>query len=56
MDINNDGTVSAEEHAKAAEKDFNAMDTNHDGQLTADEMRIGYDLKLRTGAPAQGMD
>jgi Ca2+-binding EF-hand superfamily protein len=56
MDINNDGMVSAEEYAKAAEKDFNAMDTNHDGQLSADEMRIGYDSKLRAGAPAQGME
>jgi Ca2+-binding EF-hand superfamily protein len=53
MDNNNDGTVSSEEYAKTAEKDFNAMDTNHDGQLTADEMRIGYDSKVRAAAYTQ---
>ncbi|HEV2608558.1 MAG TPA: EF-hand domain-containing protein [Xanthomonadaceae bacterium] len=55
MDSNNDGIVSAEEHATAAEKDFNAMDANHDGQLSADEMRVGYDAQVRSVAPAPGM-
>jgi len=56
MDSNNDGMVSAEEHAAATEKDFNTMDANHDGQLSADEMRIGYDSKVASVSPAPGMN
>jgi len=56
MDSNSDGMVSAEEHATAAEKDFNTMDANHDGQLNADEMRVGYDAKVASVAPAPGMN
>ena len=49
MDANNDGMLSAEEHATAAEKEFNAMDTNHDDQLSMDEMRIGRDAQIALG-------
>lgn len=56
MDSNNDGMVSAEEHAIAAEKDFNTMDANHDGQLGTDEMRIGFDAKVGSVTPAPGMN
>lgn len=56
MDSDNDGMVSSEEHARAAEKDFNTMDANHDGQLSADEMRIGYDTQVRSVTPAPGMN
>lgn len=56
MDSNNDGMVSAEEHATAAEKDFNTMDANHDGQLSADEMRIGFDSRIGSVAPPPGLN
>ena len=56
MDSNSDGMVSAEEHATAAEKDFNTMDAKHDGQLSADEMRVGYDAKVGSVSPAPGMN
>jgi len=56
MDLNGDGMVSAEEHAAAAEKDFGTMDANHDSQLTADEMRIGFDARVASVTPAPGMN
>lgn len=38
MDANNDGRISAEEHAKGAAAMFGRMDANKDGQLMGDEM------------------
>jgi len=39
MDTNNDGVVSAEEHAAAAASRFSKMDSNGDGKLTHEEMQ-----------------
>lgn len=53
MDGNKDGKVSMEE-AKAAgwnEAQFKAMDTNHDGVLTADEIAAGHKAH-KSGAEA----
>jgi Ca2+-binding EF-hand superfamily protein len=36
-DTDNDGRISAQEHAAAAQAKFQRMDANHDGKLTADE-------------------
>jgi Ca2+-binding EF-hand superfamily protein len=38
MDKNNDGKISAEEHAAGAKKMFDKMDANNDGRVTEDEM------------------
>lgn len=38
MDANNDGTISKEEFVKGHEAMFDAMDTNQDGVLDANEM------------------
>lgn len=37
MDTNNDGTVSAEEHAAHAAERFKKLDANGDGKVTAEE-------------------
>jgi Ca2+-binding EF-hand superfamily protein len=41
MDTNNDGKLSAAEHAAGAKQMFSKMDTDRDGSLTAQEMREG---------------
>jgi Ca2+-binding EF-hand superfamily protein len=41
MDTNNDGKLSAAEHAAGAKQMFSKMDTDGDGSLTAQEMREG---------------
>lgn len=41
MDTNNDGELSAAEHAAGAKKMFSKMDSDHDGSLTAQEVREG---------------
>ena len=38
MDGNNDGVVSSSEHEAYARTAFNAIDTNHDDNITADEL------------------
>jgi Ca2+-binding EF-hand superfamily protein len=38
MDANNDGAVSSSEHEVYARKMFDAIDTNHDDKVTADEL------------------
>jgi len=38
MDGNNDGVVSSSEHEAYARKAFNAIDSNHDDNVTADEL------------------
>lgn len=42
MDTNNDGQLSAAEHATGAKKMFSKMDTDSDGTLTAQELREGH--------------
>jgi Ca2+-binding EF-hand superfamily protein len=41
MDANQDGRISAEEHAAGAKKMFGKMDANADGNVTAAEMDAG---------------
>lgn len=41
MDTNNDGKLSAAEHAAGAKQMFSKMDTDRDGTLTAQELREG---------------
>ena len=51
MDANDDGLVSAEEAASAADEVFTAMDTDDDGALTKDEymaVRMGPQLGYNT--------
>ena len=42
MDTDGDGTVSASEHAAEADKMFARVDANHDGFMTADEMKTAH--------------
>src|SRR6476660_5143993 len=44
MDTDGDGTVSASEHAAAAEKIFAKVDANHDGYMTAAEMKAAHGM------------
>lgn len=46
MDTNQDGQLSAEEHAMGAKKMFSKMDTDSDGTLTAQELREGHRLMM----------
>lgn len=41
-DLNRDGRVSRQEATQAAQRWFDAADTNHDGVLTPDEMRAAH--------------
>ncbi len=54
MDTNNDGKVSAEEHAAASKKMFDIMDANRDGKVTAAEMAAAH-LRI-TGKKAKKSD
>lgn len=51
MDADKDGKISANEHAKATRKMFDAIDANGDGQVTAAEMDAAY--KRGTGKKAK---
>jgi hypothetical protein len=42
MDGNGDGRISAEEHAAGAQAMFAAADADHDGYVTAAEMKAGH--------------
>src|SRR5204862_1847465 len=42
MDANEDGKITAEEHAAAARKMFEMMDRNKDGKVTAAEMDAAH--------------
>jgi Ca2+-binding EF-hand superfamily protein len=42
MDSNNDGRISAQEHAAGVQAMFVRMDANKDGAITADEMAAGH--------------
>lgn len=46
MDTNNDGKLSAAEHAAGAKQMFSKMDTDRDGSLTAQEMREGHKAEM----------
>lgn len=43
MDTNNDGRISASEHAAGAQAMFTRMDANHDGMISAVEMTAGHE-------------
>ncbi|MBB6094433.1 hypothetical protein HNQ60_003314 [Povalibacter uvarum] len=47
IDTNQDGSLSAEEHADGARRMFMAMDADGDGQLTVAEVQAGHDKMLR---------
>jgi len=42
MDTNNDGRISASEHAAGAQAMFTRMDANHDAKLSGEEMAAGH--------------
>jgi len=42
MDMNNDGALTAQEHAAGSKKMFTKMDKDSDGTLTAQEVRDGH--------------
>jgi Ca2+-binding EF-hand superfamily protein len=43
MDTNDDGTLSADEHAVGAKKMFDTMDANKDGTVTPEEMDAAHE-------------
>ena len=45
MDENNDGKVSAAEHANGSRMMFEKMDTDKDGFLTTAELKAGFEHK-----------
>jgi Ca2+-binding EF-hand superfamily protein len=47
IDTNQDGSLSAEEHADGARGMFMAMDADRDGQLTIAEIQAGHAKMLR---------
>jgi Ca2+-binding EF-hand superfamily protein len=47
IDTNQDGSLSAEEHADGSRRMFMAMDADRDGQLTVAEVQAGHDKMLR---------
>jgi Ca2+-binding EF-hand superfamily protein len=53
MDADGDGTISLQEWQEAHERIFKAMDANHDGRLTPDEIRTFMTGQTET-APQQG--
>lgn len=60
MDANNDGRVTAQEHATAAQQMFTEMDTNRDGAVTMAEMKMHKDMEKdgmrHDGAHRDGTD
>ncbi len=44
-DTNGDGVLSRDEALAFAAKRFDALDANHDGQITADEVRASFQQK-----------
>lgn len=49
MDTNADGVVSTAEHSAGAKKMFDAMDANHDDNVTAAEMDARHQAKAKDG-------
>ena len=56
MDSNNDGMVSAQEHAAGVQARFNKMDANHDGNVTAAEMDAGHKMMMKDDKGMRGHD
>jgi pentapeptide MXKDX repeat protein len=54
MDTNNDGRVTAAEHAAAAQQMFTMMDGNRDGAVTMEEMKMHKEMK-KDGMHKDGM-
>lgn len=54
MDANNDGRVTAAEHAAAAQKMFAMMDADRDGAVTMEEMKMHMNMK-KDGMHKDGM-
>jgi Ca2+-binding EF-hand superfamily protein len=54
MDADNDGKISADEHAAGARKMFDMMDADKDGKVTAKEMEAAHHEV--TGAQARKSD
>jgi Ca2+-binding EF-hand superfamily protein len=46
FDTNNDGVLSADEHAAGAKVMFDKMDTDHDGHLTKAELKAGHEKMM----------
>jgi Ca2+-binding EF-hand superfamily protein len=55
MDTNNDGKISAEEHAAGAKMMFDKMDADHDGKVTAAEMDAFHDKMGKKSDKKMGM-
>ncbi|MFT3914166.1 MAG: EF-hand domain-containing protein [Anaeromyxobacteraceae bacterium] len=49
VDANGDGVLTAEEHAAASERMFDAMDTDHDGSLSKAELSAGHEKLMHHG-------
>jgi Ca2+-binding EF-hand superfamily protein len=47
IDTDNDGVLTAEEHAAGSRLMFTKMDTNGDGVLTAQEMAEGHERLMK---------
>ncbi len=47
IDTNNDGILTAAEHAAGSKTMFEKMDTNKDGFVTKDEMRAGHKMMYK---------
>jgi hypothetical protein len=55
MDTNGDGMVSAGEHSAGAKQKFDAMDANHDGNVTAAEMDARHQARMKEGKATMPM-
>lgn len=54
MDANNDGRITAAEHAAAAQEMFRKLDANGDGAVTMEEMKRSDDMH-KDGMRKDGM-
>lgn len=53
MDADNDGVITAQEHAEGARRVFEQVDTNHDGKATREEMVAFQQKVIRAQQAAQ---
>ncbi|UHQ22788.1 hypothetical protein LVB77_19405 [Lysobacter sp. 5GHs7-4] len=56
IDTNQDGIVTAEEHATGARVMFERMDVNHDGKVTAAEMDAAHKAMSANATPKANAD
>lgn len=56
IDTNQDGIVTAEEHAAGARVMFERMDVNHDGKVTAAEMDAAHKAMSANTTPKANAD